>query len=297
MKKTIIPVAVKGLSGDYFKKGFSNIDKIISVLEKEGYLYASDATKDERLEHHDVKEVEGIASLLILPILVQENMIGMLTIYTDKSRKFSDDEIEFIIALAEQGGMAVQQARLFERIKKNSELFFNLTANLNSSLDIKKILHIMTADISDAFDMKGMIIRLLNRETGTLDLVANYGVSEKFLNKGPVYAEKSITQVMKGETVVIKNVAEDNRIQYKNAMKEEGIVSMLSVPIKVKGEVIGAMRIYSDTERDFPEDMVLLIEALANQGGLAIQNASMYLSLADAKKSLEDEIWSHMMWF
>ena len=57
------------------------------------------------------------------------------------------------------------------------------------------------------------------------------------------------------------------------------------------------MRLCSAEPRDFSEDMIILVEALAHQGGIAIQNASMYLSLQEDKNSLEKDIWSHRSWF
>ena len=81
------------------------------------------------------------------------------------------------------------------------------------------------------------------------------------------------------------------------AIRSEGIVSMLTVPIRARDEVIGVMRLLSEVERDFPEDMIMLVNALAVQGGIAIQNASLYLRLDEDKKSLEEDIWSYRSWF
>jgi transcriptional regulator with GAF, ATPase, and Fis domain len=72
---------------------------------------------------------------------------------------------------------------------------------------------------------------------------------------------------------------------------------MINVPITSKEEVIGVLRLYSAVKKDYPEDMVMLVEALAHTGALAIQNASMYLRLQDAKENLEKDIWSHRSWF
>ena len=152
-------------------------------------------------------------------------------------------------------------------------------------------------DLSEGLGMKGVIIRLLNKETDDLQLVASSGLSEQFLNKGPVSAEKSVAQAMKGETVIIKDVANDRRVQYRDELIREGIVSMLVVPIKIKDEVIGIMRLCSAVKRDYPEDIILLVEGLAQTGGLAIQNASMYLALQDNMKELKNDIWSHRSWF
>ncbi|MBN1834072.1 MAG: GAF domain-containing protein, partial [Deltaproteobacteria bacterium] len=59
----------------------------------------------------------------------------------------------------------------------------------------------------------------------------------------------------------------------------------------------GVMRLYSGVPRDFNQDEIMLASAIAHQGGLAIQNASMYLMLKQDIKDLKDDIWSHRSWF
>ncbi|MGD8369112.1 MAG: GAF domain-containing protein [Desulfobacterales bacterium] len=291
------PVAQKGLSENYLHARPLQAKKLVDAILKGGYLYIRDATSDPRVEHHDVKKAEGIASILDVPVMVRDKAIGVLALYTDETRDFTPEEIEFLTALAEQGGMAVEQARLLDRIRTNSVLFLDLASSINSSLNIKKIMHILTAETCQALEMKGALIRLLNPKTGELDLVASYGLSEQFLAKGPVLAQKSIGETMKGKTVVVENVAEDSQIQYREALIEEGVVSMISAPIKSKEEVIGVMRLYSSVHRKYPDDLIMLVEALAHTGALAIQNASMYLQLQQDKESLEKDIWSHRSWF
>jgi signal transduction protein with GAF and PtsI domain len=130
-----------------------------------------------------------------------------------------------------------------------------------------------------------------------LELVASHGLSKKYLNKGPVKIEKSVTEALQGNTVIIKDATSNKEVQYKDEKKKEGIASILTVPIKVKDEVIGVMRYYSETERDFTEGEVMLAEAVASLGGLAIHNASMYLMLKQDMQCLKEDIWSHRSWF
>ena len=296
-RDVFIPTTQKGLSDNYLHAKPLRAKTIVKEVLKGGYLTIRDATTDPRVEHHDAKKAEGIASLLDVPVMVRDKVIGILALYTAVPRDFSTEEIEFLTALAEQGGMAIERARLLERIEKNSMLFLELASSINSSLDVKKILHNLTVDISEALGMKGVIIRLLNKDTGNLQLVASHGLSDEFLNKGPVSAEKSVAQAMKGETIVIDDVKTDKRIQYQDEVIREGIDSMLVVPIKVKEEVIGIMRLCSAVKRDYPEDIIVLVNALAQAGGLAIQNASLYMALQDDMKELKDDIWSHRSWF
>ena len=296
-KDVFVAVAHKGLSKSYFHAEPMTAKKVVASVLKGGHLSIRDATTDTRLENLEAKKAEGIASILVVPVMVKNKAIGVLSLYTASPRDFSKDEINFLSALADQGGMAIANSRLFERINQNSTLFLDLASNINSSLDVKEILHNLTVELAKALNLKGVAIRLLDEDTGTLKLVASHGLSEEYLNKGPVSATKSIAPALNGETVAIEDTATDDRIQYKSETQKEGIVSMLCVPIRVREKVIGVMRLCSGVKRDFPEDIVTLVNAVAHQGGLAIQNASMYLKLQADKESLEKEIWSHRQWF
>ena len=296
-KDIFVPVAQVGLSNKYLHASPMHAKKIVSAILKGGYLYIEDATTDPRLENHEEKKAEGIASILDVPILVKGKAIGVLALYTGEIRKFKKGEIEFLSALAEQGGIAIEHSRLLNRIQKNAMLFLDLASNINSSLDIKKILDNLTIDICKVLGMKAAAIRLLDKENDKLVLAASHGLSGTFLDKGPVSPSKSAMEALRGETLIIQDAAKDKRIQYREAMKKEGIVSMIITPIKSRENVIGVLRLYCDVKRDFPEDVITLVKALAHQGGLAIQNASMYLKLQDEKKNLEEDIWSHRSWF
>ena len=296
-KDVFVPVAQKGLSDNYLHAKPLKARRIVAKIIEAGHLHFRDATSDPLLEHHDAKKAEGIASILSVPVMVKNKTKGILSLYTAETRDFSKDEIDFLSALAEQGGIAIEHARLLGRIQKNATLFLDLASHINSSLDIKKILNNLTVDICQALGMKGAAIRLLDNDSGELKLVASYGLSDEFLNKGLISATKSAAQALKGETLVIKDATKDKRIQYKKEMKKEGIVSMIVTPIKSRDEVIGVLRLYTDIKREFPEDFVTMVQALAHQGALAIQNASMYLKLQKDKEDLEQDIWSHRSWF
>ncbi|PKN71572.1 MAG: diguanylate cyclase [Deltaproteobacteria bacterium HGW-Deltaproteobacteria-12] len=290
-------VAQVGLSDKYLHAGSGHAVRITPQLLKDGYIYFRDATTDPRLMNHEIKKAEGIGSILTVPVLVKGEMLGILSLYTSNIRKFTKDEIEFLSILAEQGGIAIKHARLLQRLRDNTQIFLKFAISVSSSLDIKKILQTLTEDIAKYLDVKAASVRLLDDDKQSLKLVASFGLSEKYLNKGPISAEKSIAMALKGKPVVVKNAFTDDGVQYKKEKKEEGIVSILCVPIKSQDDVIGVLRLYSNRQREFLEDEINLVTALAYQGGLAIHNAGLYLMAQDAVKDLKDNIWSHKCWF
>ena len=290
-------VAQRGLSADYLHAGYGHAEKIIPILKQDGFIYCKDATTDIRMENREGKKAEGIGSIIVVPAMVKGELIAILTLYTAKIREFTKDEIEFLQLLAGQGGWAIQIKKLVDQLRDNTKLFLNLAADIAASLDIKTILQTLTEEVAKALRVKAASIRLLNDERTVLQLVASYGLSDKYLKKGPISAEKSIAEALNGKPVAITDAYTDKGVQYKKEKKEEGIVSILCVPIKAKNEVIGVLRLYCDKKREFTEDEIGLVTALAYQGGLAIHNASMYLMLQNDLRDMKEATWTHKCWF
>ncbi|MBF0204686.1 MAG: GAF domain-containing protein, partial [Desulfamplus sp.] len=280
-KDFFIPVAQKGLSENYFHASPLKAMDIVKAIEKEGYLVFKDATTDPRLEHHEAKKAEGIASIMSVPVRMKNRTIGILSLYTATQRDFGGKEVSFLCALADQGGIAIHNNRLLTRIEKNSTLFLDLASSINSTLDIQEVLKHMTEEVCDVFGMKGSTIRLFNEDTQTMQLMASYGLSDAFLKKSPYINTNTTSRALRGETLIIHDTDKDQLFEFKEEMRKEGIKSMIATPITARDEVIGVMRLYSSEQREFPNDLLMIVEALGHQGGLAIQNASMYLKLQE----------------
>jgi GAF domain-containing protein len=290
-----VAVAQIGLSDKYIHAGTAHAVKISPQLLKDGYMYFKDATTDKRLMNHKAKKAEGIGSILSVPVMDKGRMLGILSLYTKNIRKFTKDEIDFLFILAEQGGAAIENANLIRKLRNQSQIFLKLAASISSSLDVKTILQTMTQDLVKDLNIKAASVRLLDENTCTVKLVASFGLSDEYLNKGPIMADKNIGKALRGDTIAIKNVFEDDGIQYKKEKIDEGIVSMLYVPIKSKDNVIGVLNVYSSRPKEFTEDEILLVTALAYQGGLAISNACVYLTMQDDIKDLKENIYKS--WF
>jgi|YNPBryunderm2012_1023409.scaffolds.fasta_scaffold00738_12 GAF domain-containing protein len=131
------------------------------------------------------------------------------------------------------------------------QLFEEIGQAFNSPIDTEGLLALIARTVAERFAVAGCVIRLLSRDRRVLEKVASYGLSQKFLEKGPVDAERSVTEALAGEVVAIADCRTDPRIQYPEAHVEEGIVSALTVPLSTRGQVIGVIRLYSRTVRQF----------------------------------------------
>ena len=170
------------------------------------------------------------------------------------------------------------------------ESFREVVKAIHSTLDIRQVLQMLATKVSQVMNLKGCAIRLLDPTKRTLELVAAHGLSEKYISKGAVSADRSIAEAMEGKTVSIYNATKDPRAQYKKEAKEEGIYSIVSVPFSIKGRIIGVLRLYTSQPRNFSQEEIGFFEALAEMGALAIENARMYEQLRKDYENLMSDI-------
>ncbi len=147
---------------------------------------------------------------------------------------------------------------------------------IHSTLDIKEVLATLVSKVVQVMEVKGSSLYLLDPIRRTLELVSSYGLSGQYLGKGLVDADQSIAETMEGKTVWISDVTKDPRVQYPKEAIAEGILGILSVPLSIKGQVIGALRLYTSEPRTFLKEEIDFINSLAEMGALAIENAKRY---------------------
>jgi GAF domain-containing protein len=166
---------------------------------------------------------------------------------------------------------------------------YRVVTAVNSSLHLHTVLNLVAEKVAEAMNVKACSLRLLDRATDTLAISAMYGLSQQYMQKGPVQLEKSQLdqEVLQGQAVYIRNVATDPRFQYPEQAHTEGIVSVFCVPLTCKGQSHGVLRVYSDVERSFDAFDEEFLRTLANVSALAIENARLYSAL---KQDLDDTI-------
>ena len=134
---------------------------------------------------------------------------------------------------------------------------------LAAQLDTTVMLEMASRSIVEEFNLKACHFRLLSRDLQTLDHVAAHGLSDAFLNKGPVDAEKSVAEALQGKVVSVLDCISDPRVQYPDAFEAEGIASMLTIPLKARGQVLGVMRLFTNTRREFGDDEIEFFKVVA----------------------------------
>ena len=155
----------------------------------------------------------------------------------------------------------------------NYETLLKVTKAISHSRDPEEVALMTVESIKTAFAAKGCALFLINRKNNELKLATSYGLSDEYINKGPVSALRSIAESLEEGPVAIYDVLDDPRIQYPKEAQKEGIASLLSVPIVGGGNLMGAMRVYTSEPWEFTLEDVNFVQSLAQIAGMALNMA------------------------
>lgn len=176
-------------------------------------------------------------------------------------------------------GLKFKTARglaIHRRLVKHSLALFEVARQIGSAQETKEILNVIVKSIACAIKAKGCSLVLLSSDRKQLLHSVAYGLSDWYLEKGPIAVNKSLSQVLKGKPVQAFDATKDKNVQYRWHNKKEGIASILAVPVILDNEVIGMMRVYTTKQRSFAEEEINFVEAAASLGALALQKAKLH---------------------
>jgi sigma-B regulation protein RsbU (phosphoserine phosphatase) len=168
------------------------------------------------------------------------------------------------------------------------EQIYQLSTLVAGAFSLQEVLDRLAEAAVKIVGAKGCSIRLLDEETNDLRMRSTYGLSEEYRNKGPVTMDDEVIRAaFAGEAIVIDDMRDDGRIQYRQATLDEGLVSQLTVAMQFRNRSIGVLRLYSPRRRAFKGSDTQVARAVASQCALAITNAKLYAEAIHGQRMAE----------
>ena len=132
----LIIAAAHGLSESYIRKGTIKIGESIAgkVIQEGRPIAVENIQNDSRHSYTDHARMEGLCSLLSVPLNLKDRVIGVLNIYTDEPHSFNPHEINLFTSLASQAAIAIENARLFESLE---EIYIEVITAMASAIDAR----------------------------------------------------------------------------------------------------------------------------------------------------------------
>ena len=155
----------------------------------------------------------------------------------------------------------------------------------NSALSLRKTCNAIAKSIAKSLPISGCRILFLDPQKDYLITIGAHGLSDLYLRKGPLLAYRSLPEILAGEVVFIADATKDERVQYPQIAQEQGISSILGVPILQKGEATGEIRIYTREPHQFSEADRAFLLSVANICAVVFERADLYQLLEQGYKT------------
>ena len=258
-------------------------------------IAARDAWADPRFAPIPELHEESLKSLLAVPIVLftLNKLIGVLTLYTHSYRDFREEEIRFVETVAGQIAIAIENARMYERVdeklrQKVQELstLQRVSSLIASTLDLPQVLDLIAGLVMDLTAADMSAIFRLDEGSQELVIVAARGLSDEYIRSTRMKLGQGALgkAVAAGAPVVVNNVLEDAEfVRVSPLAVQGGYRSLCSVPLISKDKTIGGISVYRREHREFTLEQVQLLRAFANHAAIAIENARLY---EEAKRAL-----------
>jgi GAF domain-containing protein len=173
--------------------------------------------------------------------------------------------------------------------KKQLEVLFQISRALVGKKSLGEILQQIVTMTADLADSKICSLMLLNKKKGELVIQATQSLSTAYREKPPIKVGQSVSGrvVAAMHPIQVADVTKDPRYGYPEIARQEGLRSLLSVPMMIGVNVIGVLNCYTGEERVFTRSEIQLIQTIANQAAIAIEHMRVVAEEAETRLALE----------
>ncbi len=223
----------------------------------------------------------NVRSELAVPLIVNDDVRGVLNVDSDRADAFTADDQQLLEDLAAQAAGVIRNTWLFEQVRLKARLLESLVSvgqTINSALNLDEALQVITREACLLMGGKMCALRLLDETREWLELRAHHGAGPVYLARPRLSVAESLlgTVIRRRKPLQVENVQTSTRYQSVAIAREEGLVSLLSVPLAFRGEVIGSLTVYTAEPHSFSNEEIRILGALAELSALAIEKARLY---------------------
>jgi len=230
-------------------------------------------------------QASGYRATLAVPLMIEDRALGALVVRDRAGRVFDQEEIRVAQAFADQAILALENARLYSELarqKQEAEELARVARIVTESLDVEAVGHRIVESVLSLFPALDVVLWRLAPD-GSLVSVARSGSAARYFDPHAVLppgiglAGRAVTARQPTWT---RDVLADPTLtlpgDLRTRLARSGLRAILSVPLTVKGEIIGALSVADQTARTFSDAEVVLLQTFAHQAALALQNARLF---------------------
>ncbi|HSV43459.1 MAG TPA: GAF domain-containing protein [Candidatus Bathyarchaeia archaeon] len=261
--------------------------------ENKPVAIGENAYQDKRFKGFDVLPEDKYEAFLSVPIIYKGKVSGVINVQHKKPHEYACETINLLEMISKQVGGVIEHAVLYEetRIKANQfDSLVKVSQSITSESYLDEILGLIVLVTAEMLNSKICSIMLVDGKKGDeLSIRATQSLSAEYKTKPNLKINQSLLGdvVRTRKPVMVEDVRQDKRYVHRDLAVKENLSSMVAVPMIVKKKVIGLLNVYTKEAHQFSQEEVDMIQMIANQAAVAVENTNLVSEAMKAKEALE----------
>jgi len=244
-----------------------------------------DASLDSRFKPAPELRQDSYQSILSVPMPGKTDIVGVINVRTNPPHEYTEAQIRLLHSIASQVGGAIENAMQYNRMAERASRLSTLSEvskTVASNLYLDEVLQLIVAMTAESMNFRICSVMLLDEEHDELVIKATQSKSRAYIKKPNLKLHESVAgrAVIERKPITIRDVRKTPGYRYPDIAKQEGLCSLVCMPLLVKDEVIGVLNCYTQRPHVFSEEDIQLLSALASHAAIAIENAKLMVRSA-----------------
>ncbi len=260
--------------------------------EKVPVVIPRNASDDARFKFYHRLPEDRYQAFVSVPIMSKGEIVGVINVQHKRSKRYSEESLALLLTIANQVGGAIANARLYDDMREKArrlETLSQVSETVASNRLIDDVLQLIVTMTAQLMNSKICSIMLVDQDSGELRIAATQSLSDAYRKKPPLKVGQSMSgrAVQEQRSVYVPDVRAEGGYFYRDLAKQEGLHSLLSIPMLMKNNVIGVINVYTSTLHLFSKEETKTLEAIANQSAVAIEHTRLMEKSFEMQEALE----------
>lgn len=250
------------------------------------------ASEDPRFKcFHNLPE-DRYHAFLSVPVIAKNQVIGVINVQHRDPHRHAESEIALLSTIGHQVGGAIENASLYEAMRRKTaqlETLLQVSTTITSTRYLEEMLHLIVTITARTMGSAICSIMLADDKKGDLRIAATQSLSDAYRSKPPLKVGEGVSgrAVQEKRPIAVLDVTADPAYVYPDLARQEGLRSLLCVPMLYKDRAVGVINSYTAEPHVFLSDEIELLQAIANQAAVAIENTRLMQETAQMHDALE----------
>jgi signal transduction protein with GAF and PtsI domain len=260
--------------------------------ERTRVVIPSNANDDPRFKFfHNLPE-DRYQAFVSVPILTKKEVVGVINVQHKRPKRYQPDELALLTTIANQVGGAIENARLYTEMSRKAlqvDTLSQVSETVASNRLIEDVLQLIVTMTAQMMNSKICSIMLLESASGELRIMATQSLSEQYRRKPSLKLGQSISGrvVQERRSIIVPDVTKERDYMYPEMARREGLCSLLSVPMLIRDRAVGVINSYTSVPHSFTSEEIKVLQAIANQAAIAIENTKLVEKSFEMQEALE----------